>query len=204
MIGHDNSTAIANQQSTDPRWFAVHTSANQERTVAIALGQRGVEHFLPRYQSVRRWSDRRVLLDLPLFPGYLFVRIASVDRLRVLQVPRVAQLVGFGGQPVPLPDEEIEALRRGLSRTGRVEPHPYLTAGRHVRVIDGPFEGTEGILLRRKNSLRVVVSLELIMRSVSIEVDETVVEPIQHSRQRRASGFPLLSLDVANVSRPSV
>jgi transcription antitermination factor NusG len=116
-------------------------------------------------------------LQLPLFPGYLFVRIALVDRLRVLQVPGVVRLVGFNGQLAGLPDEEIEALKKGLAGGVRAEPHPYLTVGRRVRVKRGPFEGRQGILLRRRGKLRLVLSIELIMRSLVIDVDIADVEP---------------------------
>jgi transcription antitermination factor NusG len=101
-----------------------------------------------------------------------------------------------------LRDDEVEILRRGLSGNRSVEPHPYLVVGRRVRVIDGPFEGAEGVLVRRKNSLRVVVSLELIMRSVSIEIDEALIEPVAY-RGRRALGLPLVS-HATTLSYPAV
>ena len=160
------------------RWYAVYTSANHEKRVAAQLSQRSVEQFLPTYASVRKWKDRRVTLDLPLFPGYVFARLALRDRLRVLQVPGIVRLVGFNGQLAALPDEEIEALKRGLSSGVHAEPHPFLTAGRRVRVRKGPFEGRQGILLRRKGKLRLVLSIELIMRSVVIDVDIADVEPL--------------------------
>src|SRR5882724_10943079 len=95
-------------------WYAAYTSANHEKRVAEQLGVRLVEHFLPVYESVRRWKDRRMKLELPLFPGYIFVRLALCDRLQVLQVPGVAKLVGFNGTPTALPQEEIDALKKGL------------------------------------------------------------------------------------------
>jgi transcription antitermination factor NusG len=125
-------------------------------------------------------------LQLPLFPGYLFVRMAVVDRLRVLQVPGVVRLVGFNGQLAALPDGEIEGLKNGLAGGVRAEPHPFLTAGRRVRVKRGPFEGRQGILLRRKGKLRLILSIELIMRSVVIDIDIDDVEP-EDTRQRGAS-----------------
>ena len=160
------------------RWYAAYTSANHEKRVAMQLGQRSVEHFLPLYASVRRWKDRRVRLDLPLFPGYVFVRLALRDRLRTLQTPGVVRLVGFGGQPTALPDQEIDALRQGLARAIRIEPHPYLKVGRRVRVTTGPLQGLEGILARKKNSSRFVISLDLIMRSVAAEIDVAELEPV--------------------------
>src|SRR6266478_7113226 len=152
------------------RWYAAYTSANREKRVAEQLGVREVEHFLPLYESVRRWKDRRVTLQLPLFPGYILVRLALRERMRVLQIPGVARLVGFNGSPAPLPDAEIEALREKLNRQVRAEPHPYLQAGRRVRVKTGPLEGFEGILVRRKHKYRIVVSIDLIMRSIAAEV----------------------------------
>ncbi len=133
-----------------PRWYAAYTSANHEKRVAEQLGVRAVEHFLPTYSSVRRWKDRRVTLELPLFPGYVFVRMALRDHLRVVQVPGVARLVGFGGKPAALPG---------------------------VRVKDGPLAGLKGILLRWKGNWRVVVSLELIQRSMSVEIGASNLEP---------------------------
>ena len=117
-------------------------------------------------------------LQLPLFPGYVFVRLPLRDRLKVLQVPGVARLVGFNGQPAALPDKEIEALRAGLGAQLRAEPHPYLTVGRRVRVKRGPLEGAEGILIRKKNAYRVVLSLDLIQRSASVEVDASDLERV--------------------------
>jgi transcription antitermination factor NusG len=161
----------------EPHWYAAYTCANHEKRVANEIEARGVEHCLPVYSSVRRWKDRRVNLELPLFPGYVFVRLALRDRLRVLQVPSVVRLVGFNGWPAALPDEEMEILRMGLSGRLRAEPHPFLTVGRRVRIISGPLAGLEGVLKRKKNSLRVVVSLGLIQRSVAVDVDIADVAP---------------------------
>lgn len=162
----------------EPHWYAAYTCANHEKRVAVELGAREVEHFLPLYSSVRRWKDRRVTLDLPLFPGYVFVRLALHERLRVVQIPSVVRLVGFNGMPTALPDEEMEILRSGLSERLRAEPHPFLNVGRRVRITSGPFAGLEGILKRKKSNLRVVVSLELIQRSVEVDVDGADVRPV--------------------------
>jgi transcription antitermination factor NusG len=137
-----------------------------------------VESFLPLYSSVRRWKDRKVRLQMPLFPGYVFVHLALNERVRVLQVPGVAKLVSFGGLPTALPDEQVEGLRGGLDGQLRAEPHPYLTAGRRVTVKTGPLAGTEGILLRRRGNFRVVISIELIQRAVAVDVDVTDVEAL--------------------------
>jgi len=160
------------------RWYAAYTSANHEKRVTEHLMLRSVEHFLPTYTSVRKWKDRRVRLDLPLFPGYVFVRLVTQDRLRVLQIPGVAKLVGFGGIPAALPDEDIEALKRVMVCGTRAEPHPFLSVGRRVRVKAGPLEGIEGVVVRKKNRLRLIILLDLIHRAAALEVDAADLELI--------------------------
>jgi transcription antitermination factor NusG len=162
----------------EPRWYAAYTTANHEKRVAVQLTQRAIEHFLPLYESVRRWKDRRMKLQLPLFPGYVFVRLALRDRLQLLQVPSVARLVGFGGLPCPLPESEIEAMQTYLRCKPRLEPHPYVKIGRRFRVKTGPLTGLSGIVIREKNRLRFVLSLDLINRSAAIEIEAADLEPV--------------------------
>lgn len=162
----------------EQRWYAAYTSANHEKRVALQLRQRSVEHFLPVYESLRQWKDRRVKLELPLFPGYVFVRLALRDRLQVLQIPSVVRLVGFNGVPTPLADEEVTSLRHALMEGLRAEPHPYLKVGRRVRIVAGPLAGREGILKRWKGDFRVFLSIELIQRSILVEVDAASVVPL--------------------------
>ena len=166
------------QAMSQARWYAAYTCAHHEKRLAAELGARNVEHFLPLYSSMRRWKDRRVQLEFPLFPGYVFVRLALRDRMRVVQIPSVVRLVGFGGLPTVLPDTEMEILRTGMGQSLRAEPHPFLTVGRRVQITAGPFAGLEGVLKRKKSSLRVVVSLELIQRSVAVDVDIADVKAI--------------------------
>ncbi|MGB7436459.1 MAG: UpxY family transcription antiterminator [Candidatus Acidiferrum sp.] len=161
---------------TEARWYAAYTCANREKKAASEILRRGVEAFLPLYHTARRWSDRRVELQLPLFKGYVFVHLPLFERLKVLQVPGVVRLVGFGGLPSPLPDEQMDRLRAGLDGCSRVEPHPFLTVGRRVTIKRGPLAGMSGILLRRKGRLRLVVSISLIQRAVSVDADEADVE----------------------------
>jgi transcription antitermination factor NusG len=162
-----------------PRWYAAQTCANHEKRVLEQLCQREIEGYLPLYLSTRHWKDRRVRLELPLFAGYVFVHLALRDRMRVLQTPSVVRLVSFGGQPAALPEQEIETLRQGLTRELRAEPHTYLKAGQRVRVRSGPLCGLEGILARKKNGTRFVISFELIMRSVAVEIDAGDLEPVR-------------------------
>jgi transcription antitermination factor NusG len=159
-------------------WYAACTCAHHEKRVAEQLSGRAVEHFLPLYFSVRRWKDRRVQLDLPLFPGYIFVRIDLRDRLQVLEIPSVARLVSFNGTPAALPEREIQALKVGLEGGIHAAPHRYLTEGRRVRIVEGPLTGLEGSLIRNKNELRFVISLDLIQRSIQLEIDASLVEPL--------------------------
>jgi transcription antitermination factor NusG len=161
----------------DARWYAAYTGANCEKRVSERMCARRIEHFVPLYSSVRRWKDRRVTLDMPLFPGYVFVKMALRDLLQVQQVPGVARLVGFDGTPAALPADEIEALRVSLAGGLRAEPHPYLAVGRRVKLQSGPLAGLSGILVRRKSGARFVVSVALIQRSVVIEVDALELEP---------------------------
>jgi len=168
--GCEDSSAGAN-------WYALYTCPRHEKRVAEQIRQRRVSCFLPVYRSVRRWKDRRKELELALFPGYVFVHIAPQDRLRVLQLAGAIRFVSSNGRPVPLPEGEVESLMNGLHSGACAEPHPYLKIGRRVRVRYGPFSKAQGILVRRKDRFRVVLSLDLIMRSVSVEVDESDVEP---------------------------
>jgi transcription antitermination factor NusG len=159
-------------------WYVVYTAANHEKKVAAELERRSVKSFLPVYHSLRRWQDRRVKLELPLFPGYVFVHFALQERLRVLQVPGVVRLVGFGACATPLSERDIARIREIIDQGLRTEPHPYLTAGRHVRVKAGPLAGLEGIIVKRKNKVCFVVSVELIQRAMAVEVDGVDLEPL--------------------------
>lgn len=157
--------------SPNLRWYAAYTRANHEKHVAAHLSARAVDYFLPLYPSIRRWKDRRVQLQLPLFPGYIFVRIALCDRLQVLEIPSVARLVGFNGAPAALPQDEIETLKSGLEWGVNAVPHRYLTIGRQVRLVAGPLAGLTGILLRHKGKSRVAISIDLLQRTIVVDAD---------------------------------
>ena len=163
-------------------WYVAYTCSNHEKCVAEQLERRAIEHFLPLYETVRRWKDRSKRTETPLFPGYIFIRFPLAERLRVLEIPSVVRLIGFNGPPVPLPDSDIWLLRSALQKRLCLEPHPYLTIGRRVRITRGTLMGLEGILTRKKGLLRLVISIELIHRSAMIEVDSADVEPVRGSR----------------------
>lgn len=160
-------------------WFAAFTSPRHEKRVEQHLRQRDVETFLPIYHAPRKWRNGlNVVLDLPLFPGYIFVRIRRSERVRVLEVPGVLAIVGgTAGEMARLPEAEVEALRCGL-HSRLAEPHPLLTVGRRARIRSGALAGLEGIVIRKKNSLRVVLTMDLIMQSIAVEVDGEELEPV--------------------------
>jgi transcription antitermination factor NusG len=172
------STVAANAAPETSQWCALYTTARHEKVVARQLEKRRIETFLPLYRNWRRWKDRKKLVELALFPSYVFVRIPTQSKLRVLQVSGAVNLVSFNGQVASLPECEIEALRNGLENHVYAEPHPYLRIGRRVRVVHGPMAGTEGILSRKKDRCRVVISLDVLMRSVAVELDAADLEPV--------------------------
>jgi transcription antitermination factor NusG len=177
---------------SDQRWAAVYTVARHEKVVAQQLQERRIETFLPLYRSLRRWKDRRKEVELALFPSYVFVRISPANKLPVLQVPGVVSLVTFNGAIAVLPEHEINALRNGLDQQVCAEPCPYLKVGKRVRVVRGPMAGAEGILSRKKDRYRFVISVDVLMRSVALEVDASDLElvhsprPVGQSAQMRA------------------
>jgi transcription antitermination factor NusG len=158
------------------QWFAAYTTPRHEKHVGEVLAERNIESFLPLYRTVRQWKKSSpVTLELPLFPCYLFVRINRAARGAVLSLPGVVSIVGSPKEPWPLPQLEVEALRLG-ARLGKAEPHPYIRVGERVRIKSGLMAGVEGILVRKKNECRFVLTLEAIMRSVAVEVDASELE----------------------------
>ncbi|MFZ0312373.1 MAG: UpxY family transcription antiterminator [Candidatus Korobacteraceae bacterium] len=161
------------------KWFAAYTTPRHEKVVARHLQSRHIEAFLPLYSSVRRWKNGcRVAVEQPLFPSYLFVHIPRREAVKVLQIPGVVSLVSAGREPAALPSAEIESLRSSLPLR-HFEPHPYLVVGEKVRITAGSLEGMVGVLIRRKNDCRVVLTLELIMQSVAVEIGIDEIEPVK-------------------------
>lgn len=165
--------------TSSPQWFAVYTVPRHEKAVVRQLEARHVESFLPLYRSLRRWKNGcRVAVDQPLFPNYVFVNVRRREAVRVLQAPGVLWIVSAGREPSVLPNAEIESLRAGLPERN-FEPHPYLIVGEQVRIVSGALEGMIGVLVRKKNEFRVVLSLDLIRQSVSVEIGIDEIEPLQ-------------------------
>jgi transcription antitermination factor NusG len=173
-----------------PAWYALYTRHQHEKVVAQVLAKKGFEVFLPLYQVVRHWKDRTKQLSVPLFPCYIFLRGGTDRRLDVVMTPGVHDFVGSGGRPVPISPPEIDAVRRVVERSMRIEPHPFLRCGDWVRVKCGSLQGIEGILVRKKNFSRLVLSVELLERSAAVEVDVGMVERISHREEEKAR-YPL-------------
>jgi transcription antitermination factor NusG len=157
------------------RWYATYTAPRHEKSVLQHLESRSVESYLPLYGSQRLWNGRRAFVQLPLFPGYLFVRIAPEFRTKVLEVPGVLNIVSSRGRLTPLPAGEIEALRAALE-TRKSEPHPSLARGKRVRIKVGPLCGLEGIIVKQTRRLRMVVQVDCIMQSFAVELEASDLE----------------------------
>jgi transcription antitermination factor NusG len=176
---HRMGRFLANEsRETNPGWYAIYTRHQHEKTVARLLSDKGFEIFLPILTVARRWKDRTKEISLPLFPCYVFIWANLQRRLEIVTTPGFHSFVGFGDQPVTIPQEEIEAVRQTLTSGSRVEPYPFLRYGDKVRINSGPLEGIEGILIRKKNSYRLVISVDLLEKSVAVEVDAFLVERV--------------------------
>jgi transcription antitermination factor NusG len=163
--------------SSPAEWLVVHTWSRHEKSVCEQLQAKQIETFLPLYRSNKRWKNGQVGVQLPLFAGYLFVRIHTQNQLPVLQTPGVARFVGFGSKPASVSEAEIAQLEAAVMSGTAVSPHPFLTIGENVRICSGPLTGMKGILLRDKRGQRIILSVELISRSISVELDCADVEP---------------------------
>lgn len=192
-------------ESLNHNWYAVCTRHQHEKTAAKILEYKEFEVFLPVYKARRRWQDRVKEISVPLFPGYLFVKAGCEGCLPILTTPGVSSIVSCGGQPATIPFSEIESIRRIVQSTLRVEPHPFLQCGDRVRVKYGPIAGVEGILLRKKNVARLVLSVEMLGKSAAVEVDATHVERVSVGRLRvdsdvRVNPIPTLTNGQTAVS----
>jgi transcription antitermination factor NusG len=178
-IAQESSSTSAG--GSDSAWYALYTRHQHEKTVAYILENKGHEVFLPLYSAVHRWQDRTKQLWLPLFPCYVFVRGGLDRRVQILSTSGVYTIVGCGGRPAAIPQAEIKAVRQLVESSLRVEPHPFLKCGDWVRIKMGPLRGVEGLLVRKKNVFRLVISVEMLGRSAAVEVDVSNVEQVNSS-----------------------
>lgn len=175
----------------DHAWFAVQVRPRHELTTAKILRNKGVEEFVPLYNSRRQWSDRQKDIQLPLFTGYIFCKFASRAKLPVVTTPGVIRIVGSRKGPIPIADHEIASIQIAVQEPVNVSPHPYLAIGSKVKVEEGPFTGLQGILVNHKNGSQLVVSLDIVQRSMAIEIDRSAVkivdDPIDLNIQARVN-----------------
>jgi transcription antitermination factor NusG len=164
-----------------PQWHALYTRHQHEKPVARMLSSKGHEVFLPLYAVARRWQDRRKNLSLLLFPCYVFIRGGLDRQHQILSTPGVFTVVGWAGHPAAIPESQIQGLRQMAENSTRLEPHPYLLCGDRVRIRSGTLQGLEGILVRKKNISRLVVSLEILGRSAAVEVDASCLETLDRA-----------------------
>ncbi|MBV9302330.1 MAG: UpxY family transcription antiterminator [Acidobacteriaceae bacterium] len=178
-----NSTAL-------PPWYALTVKPGHDRAVSEQLCAKSLESYLPLYTSHRRWSDRVKTLELPLFRGYVFCRFTFEDRRKVLSIPSVVSVVGFGGIPCPVGDEEIELIKSLVGSGLPIMPWPVLRVGQRVRVSEGPLCDLEGILIREKGAYRVVVNLDIFQRAVAVEIDRKFLLLIGNMRENKVAIRP--------------
>lgn len=159
-------------------WYALYTRHQHEKCIAQHLGNLGFDVFLPLYREVHQWKDRRKVVVLPLFPCYVFFAGDLNRMFEILNVPGVCSLVSSGGKVSCIASTELDAVRRAVASRLPVEPHPFVQQGERVRVLGGPMAGVEGVVARRKGSLRLVLPIRMLNRSVSVEVEERHTERI--------------------------
>ena len=182
-VKNKNRTKETGEQKGDslPRWYAVHTRSRHEKLVARQFLEKQIEAFLPLHTEVHRWKDRYKKVEMPLFSGYVFAQFASgtLRRQAVLRTTGVIRIVGFGQHDEPVPDEQIDALRRVLESDALLQKHRYLRVGQRVKVISGALAGVEGILKRIKGNARLVIAVEPIRQAVAVELSGYEVVPIK-------------------------
>jgi transcription antitermination factor NusG len=179
MNSFDGSTCVLSRTIAHRLpWYGIRTKSNHERLAAVVLQSKGYEQYLPVYRRRRRWSDRIVESDRPLFPGYVFCRFDAKKRLPIVSTPGVVSVVGFGNEPAPISETEIEAVRAVLHSGLAAEPCPFLSEGQRIRVRRGSLEGLEGILVKKKSDWRIVVSVAMLQRSVAVEIDREWIATI--------------------------
>ncbi|MBI4445351.1 MAG: UpxY family transcription antiterminator [Acidobacteria bacterium] len=162
---------------TPANWYAVYTRSRHEKIVAEELWKKQIECFLPLHEKISQWKDRKKKIQLPLFPGYLFVHVPIKERrLDILKLESVVRIIGFSNEPVAIPEEQIQAVKTLVFSTLQFDPYPYIGIGDRVEIIRGPLKGLCGRLIEKKNKYRFILSIDLIQQSVACEIDAADVE----------------------------
>ncbi|HEV2417128.1 MAG TPA: UpxY family transcription antiterminator [Terriglobia bacterium] len=193
MMNDDNP---ANVSVVEP-WYALYTRHQHEKMAADLLAKKNFNVFLPLYEATHRWKDRLKKLSLPLFPSYVFVKGGLDRQLQIMMTPGVHSIVSSAGIAAAIPEEQIEAIKRMMEGPLRAEPHPFLNCGDRVRVKCGPLEGIEGVLVRKKKLTRLVLSIEMLMKSVAVEIDAWMVERISSDKPLLAANGMIQNLPAA-------
>lgn len=168
--------SAGNTINSQKNWYAVYTIVRHEKSVCSSLLNKEIDTYLPIREVVNRWKDRNKKVSLPLFPGYLFVNLDVRDKMNVLTTKGVVRMLGINGDPTPIPDEQVNSIKNLLESNLRYDPYQYIAEGREVEVVNGPLAGTKGRILQRRGQYRLILSVDLIQRAVSVEVDIDDVE----------------------------
>ena len=158
-------------------WFALRTKSRHEKVVRDNLTCMGIDSLLPTVTRIRQWKDRRKEIEVPLFSCYCFVRCVGIEKLRILKIPGVLEIVGRAGCPESIPESEIAMMKTLMMTVLKYDSYPYLNEGMQVEVIRGVLQGMQGILIRKKQSHRLVVGIRLIQQAVAVEIDAADVVP---------------------------
>jgi transcription antitermination factor NusG len=175
----------SSEHNSEQKWYALSVPHQHERRTEKTLRLKGLETLVPVYRSRRRWSDRVKEVEMPLFAGYVLCQFDLADRIHVTDTPGVAKIIGFGGAPAALEDSEVAAIQQVIASKVPLAPWPYLKTGDRVRVEHGPMRGIEGALLRTKDTMRLVISVELLQRSLAVEVGREAIIPIGCGKSSR-------------------
>jgi transcription termination/antitermination protein NusG len=169
-----------NESGIKPKWYALYTRSRFEKKMLSELSDRRIEVFLPMREILSRWKDRKKKIWIPLFPGYIFVNHMDTpeNRFRILNIPGAVSFVGFVGRADPIPEEQIESIRRFLEFGIAVDPYPYIQVGTRVEVMAGPLKGIKGLLVEKRGRFRFVLQVNLIRQAISVEIDASDVVPI--------------------------
>ena len=184
---NQNTEFLTREALATEDWHALYVRHQHEKAIEANLRRNDFEALTPAYSSIRKWKDRTRRLMVPLFPGYVFLHGGLKFKSKILATPGVCSFVTFGGVPATIPEAEIESIRRVTESSCAVEPHPYLKCGDRVRIISGQLTGIEGLLVRRKSSLRLVLSADMLERSIAVEIDASEVEPIPETSTVRSA-----------------
>jgi transcription antitermination factor NusG len=170
--------AVSMDRLEHPYWYALHTRSRHEKVVRDQLSAKGITNLLPLWHKRSVWKDRIKMIDVPLFSGYIFGHFALKSKLEVLQTVGVVRVVGLNGQAIPVPEEQIQAVKTMVEKRLHYDPHPFLQEGMRVRVTHGVLKGAEGVLVAKKQHYRLVISVDLIQKSVAVDIDSADVEPL--------------------------